>query len=390
MKIKIYIFFLFFFSSKVVQAQQASLVIAYNMMQKGDLDNALKVVESAVQNPETANSAKAWYYKGWILKEQFKKKGGIDPDFSLRRNAVAAFHKSIGFDTKAEFKKDCTKLIHFVCTSLYNEGTDAFNEKKYKSAIVMFEEYVADLSILSPDSVDHSSYFFLGYSCHHEKQEAKAKKYLEKCLALKYEDAIVYDFLAHIYEKEGKDAEAIKTIETGAVKFPNDKAIAISYVNMLMKRQKNKEAIPRIEKAIKLDPKSIDLYLVMGTACERMSVADPVKKADYLDKAKEAYTKVLSLDSNVFMANYNLGIILYNGAVEKINDQSYDIDILALDDVLNQTTVLFKKALPYLERSLRLKPASKNTLIALEGIYVHVNAEEKLAQVREKLAKQQQ
>lgn len=369
------------------KAQNASLTIAYNLMQKGELDNALKVVESAIQNPETANNPKAWYYKGWIHKEIFKKKGGVDTDFNIRRTGVEAFSKSISYDTKGEFKHDCTKLIHFLCTSLYNEGTDYFNEKKYKEAIVSFEEYVNDISKLSVDSTDVSAYFYLGYSFHQEKNEVKAKKYLEKCLILKYEDAIVYDFLAHIYDKEGKTVESLKIIETGANKFPNDKGIAISIVNLMMKQQKNKEAIPRIEKAIKLDPKSIDLYLVMGTACERMSGLEPAKKTDYLDKAKNSYTKVLSMDSTIFMANYNLGIILYNTAVEKINDQSYDIDILALDDVLNQTTTLFKNALPYLERAHRLKPDNKNTLIALEGIYVHVQAEDKLAKIRAKMQK---
>ncbi|SFC64011.1 hypothetical protein SAMN05421780_107199 [Flexibacter flexilis DSM 6793] len=388
MKYKIFTTILIFLTCTTnLQAQNTSLSLAHAFMQKGELDNAMQAVEVAAVHPETANNPKTWYYKGWILKEKFKKQGMKDDNFSIRRTGSEAFAKSISLDTKAEYKSDCAKLIMYLTASLYNEGTDNFNDKKYKEAIPFFDEYIKEVSLLSTDSLDNSAYFYLGYSYYHEKNEAQAKKYLEKCRQLKYPDAVVYDFLGHIYDNEKKSAEALKTLEEGTAKYPKDKPLAITHVNVLMKNQKNKEAVTRIEKALQSDSKNLDLYLVLGTACERASAKDSVQKMMYLEKAQNAYKKALDLDSTNFMANYNYGIISYNKGVDQINNQSYDIDLLDLDKVLNQSTDLFKKALPYLERASRLKPENKNTLMALEGIYVHIQAEDKLAQVRTKLQK---
>ncbi len=108
-------------------------------------------------------------------------------------------------------------------------------------------------------------------------------------------------------------------------------------------------------------------------------------KVEYRELAKSTYNKVLGLDPNNISANYNMGILFYNQAVNLINQSDYDIDIVALDDVQDNSIKLFKESLPFMEKAYSLDPNRKETLLGLSGIYFSLNEKEKSNMFKQKL-----
>jgi hypothetical protein len=105
--------------------------------------------------------------------------------------------------------------------------------------------------------------------------------------------------------------------------------------------------------------------------------SDREGKADYFDKAIEAYIIVLELDSNDYNANYNTGVLFYNKGVNNIKNLDPEAPIPIIVGTQDECVVLFKKALPYMLKAYELNPKRREVLIGLSGIYFSLNEIEK-------------
>ncbi len=119
--------------------------------------------------------------------------------------------------------------------------------------------------------------------------------------------------------------------------------------------------------------KNIDFNLAIASVYTKIFEGDRKGKLEYLNLAKSSYNKVLELDPNNIGANYNMGILYYNQAVNLINQSDYDLDIVALSDIQDNSIKLFKESLPFMEKAYSLDPRRKETLLGLSGIYFSLN-----------------
>lgn len=131
--------------------------------------------------------------------------------------------------------------------------------------------------------------------------------------------------------------------------------------------------------------KEIDFANAIATVYTRIYEGDRKGKIDFLNLAKASYNKALSFDPNNINANYNMGILYYNQAVNLINQSDYDLDIVALNDVQDNSINLFKASLPFMEKAYSLDPNRKETLLGLSGIYFSLNEKEKSNEFKQKL-----
>jgi hypothetical protein len=131
--------------------------------------------------------------------------------------------------------------------------------------------------------------------------------------------------------------------------------------------------------------KEIDFANAIATVYTRIYEGDRKGKADFLNYAKASYNKALSFDPNNINANYNMGILYYNQAVNLINQSDYDLDIVALNDVQDNSINLFKASLPFMEKAYSLDPNKRETLLGLSGIYFSLNEKEKSNEFKQKL-----
>lgn len=133
--------------------------------------------------------------------------------------------------------------------------------------------------------------------------------------------------------------------------------------------------------------REIEFALALGTVYNSIieSSKDSARSQKYVNLAKSLYTKVLSLEPNNITANYNMGILYYNQAVNLIKNEDYDLDLALLDVVQDQSVKLFKASLPFMEKAYSLDPKREDALEGLSGIYFGLNEPEKSNIYRQRL-----
>ncbi|MEI7802142.1 MAG: tetratricopeptide repeat protein, partial [Bacteroidota bacterium] len=100
--------------------------------------------------------------------------------------------------------------------------------------------------------------------------------------------------------------------------------------------------------------------------------------------ARKAYETAIELNPQDFTANYSLGALIYNQAVEKIKEMNNlpSTDQKGYDKLKVESDVLLQKCLPYLEKARTLKGDDLETLNALKELYARLNQMDKLDEVK--------
>ena len=125
---------------------------------------------------------------------------------------------------------------------------------------------------------------------------------------------------------------------------------------------------PLADGTISIEESELRFYLAMGSGYVQVQSRDTLN--DYSEKALTSFEKVLAIDSMNKEANYNIAVIYYNEAVNRILGLDYDdIDLLAFGKFEDETITLFKKSLPYMQRAYQADNRDKNVLEGLAGIH---------------------
>lgn len=147
-----------------------------------------------------------------------------------------------------------------------------------------------------------------------------------------------------------------------------------------------KEYYPLVDtNKVNIQQKDIAFTLAIASLYTRIFESNRKGKPEFLKLAKDAYNKVLEMDPNNISANYGMGILYYNQAVSLINQSDYDLDIVALNDIQDNSISLFKESLPFMEKAYELDPKRRETLLGLSGIYFSLNEFEKSNLYKQKL-----
>jgi TolA-binding protein len=361
-------------------SQVLMLEKAYNHLKDNELDKSLKAVEIACKHESTANDPRAWYLKGFIYKELYR----VHPDSlsDYRETALQAIVRCIYLDKTHALKDDCKAISSFIYTSYFNDAIQHLNEGDYANALSVFNIFTTD----STDAYHAEALYYSGYASLMQGKRTQAYQFFQQALQAGYQDPLIYDQLSQNYLERQLHAEAVATLEEGRSLFPEDERLQISALNLYMTLQKYKEAEGIAENYLKRHSEDIQVMLVAGTIYEKLFQTDTIARDEYFLKRKNIYLAILKQDPENVLANYNMGITLYNQAVSIINmNDVYSMDIMDFDQLIARCTNLFKEALPYVKKANELSPDNINTLKALEGIYYNLNDREKFALVREKL-----
>jgi hypothetical protein len=190
-------------------------------------------------------------------------------------------------------------------------------------------------------------------------------------------------------EQQGPFSEACKNgIKFLASTFYNESGQSFNpadYQQAAILYDKYKNLISSVDSSVNFSEKDIQFNLALGSTYNRMANLDSANAKTFIDKAIQAYQKVLKEDSNNFSANYNLGIIYYNEGVEIVKQMDYGLDLLELTMMQDKLFEIFRMSLPYMKKAYDLNPRRRETLIGLEGIYFSMNDVEKSELFKKKL-----
>ena len=234
---------------------------------------------------------------------------------------------------------------------------------------------------------------------------ANIKKYFNNMIRKRTDINYVYVTLFGIYIAEKDNAQAMKVANNYEKNCKNDyRAYLLSATGYLLDKNVEKGKM-KINTALEMTKDSVNLYPEVLVQCGTLL---DESAGDY-EAAEAKYNESLTLKPNQFAANFGLGKMLYNRAVDKTNAANavdpFDEEKAGLFDKLNEEAKgYYGQSITYLEKSVSFidgltdenakamqRPNLINALVALGNAYARVDklAESKAAKDRvEQLMKQ--
>jgi tetratricopeptide (TPR) repeat protein len=227
--------------------------------------------------------------------------------------------------------------------------------------------------------------YYTGYAAHRIGNIPEAIHYLDLAMQYSYNDPLLYIILSDDYLATNNIKQADNVVMLATEKFNDNKEIEQLRVRYYSQTNNITLLILSLHQAIRTAPKNLDYHLLLSQVYEKLAVNDSVNKRSHLQNAEKSYFQILGINANNITANYSLGIIYYNQAVDIINAQNYNIDFTTLAQIQDECIDLFKKALPFAQKAYELDPTNKNVLEMLSGIHFGLNDLDKSNQFKAEL-----
>jgi tetratricopeptide (TPR) repeat protein len=355
------------------------VVNAYNALQGQELEKASNYIEECMDNEKALSKDKTWRYRGQIYMAigQNEELKANYPD--AIRTAAESFMKAKELDKRGSYEGENDRGLQVVQIMALNEGVTDYNNQLYSAAIDKFA--VSQEIAQHYGKIDTLAIYNTGLS--HEKAGNidKAIENYNRCAELGYNVPDVYLFVANLYKKNNQTEKALEVLSNARESYPREQAIIIEQLNIFLENEQYDKAKENLRLAAEQDPTNEILYFSLGTVSDNLG---------QFDEAEEAYKKALEVNPEYFDANYNLGAMFYNQAVEKVNACN-DIpprEQKKYEACIEESNKIFEQATPYLEKALEVKPDDESTMQSLKNVYARTGADEKYLEMKKMLGEE--
>lgn len=181
----------------------------------------------------------------------------------------------------------------------------------------------------------------------------KGEPFLEKAIQNGYPaEGDAYYFLYYCYFGQNRPDEAMKILEDGLAKFPNNPSIIEGLVTLYnnIEGKDPTEIIPKVEEAIKKEPNNHLLWSGLGGVYEKLNM---------YDKSIGAYLKSVELAPDDFVNNYKLGVAYYNHGnfmADELNKNSMTTSREEYNQAVERVMAEFMKSIAPLEKAHEIRP----------------------------------
>ena len=172
----------------------------------------------------------------------------------------------------------------------------------------------------------------------------------------------------------GDTVRALEIIRQGRDAFPGELSLLLEEAQLYLEKGETEKLLASLQEAVAADPENSNLYFLIGKSYD--DLGDKVA-------AEESYKKAAELNPEFFEAFYNIGAIYVNKAAE-LQSEANDLPLNEVDkynELTEQANKQLEKAVPYLEKSLELKPDDEPTLTALKEAYARLKMNDKLQEL---------
>ena len=367
-----------------VFSQSSQVVSAWNYVKYGQFEEAKTAINQAINDPKTSTWPKTWFYRGSIYL-------AIYNDSSFKKNnpdalpeSIRSFEKSMEVSAggKNEYKVQLQAGLQECALSSFNEGVTPYNEKNYQLAYNSFKQsadvYEYINKTFQTKTVDTLATLYAAHAATKLKKYGEAEVLYQSLLDKGISQPDIYASMGELYVGMGDTAKAIAIISKGTALYPNDKGLMIQELNVYLFSKRFDEAEVKLKEAIEKDPKFVPLYVQLANIYEL--------KKDTAN-ARKTYEQAIAIEPNSFDAQYRLGAMYYNQAVELNNTMNkLDLNQQKQYDLLKvQRDATFRRSLPYLENAHLQDPKDMDTMIALKELYARLNMTEKLDDIKRQI-----
>ncbi|NIR70065.1 tetratricopeptide repeat protein [candidate division KSB1 bacterium] len=320
-------------------------------MQNRDWENAIEQLEIAVENdPENAEAhfllGKAYGHKARYreMKNEFEKSLQLSETFRPQITAERERH----------------------WTDQYNAGIIALDKRDYAKG----EKYFKTAILI--DSSKHEAHKKLAVCFLNSNQLNNALFVYNRLLEKYPNDSELLISVANLYYSQNKFEQTVATLKK-VLKIEPDHRDALANLAITYERLgRMDKAFRAFERAIKANPLDQDLIFLYGV--------HHYKRENYL-KSIQLFQRVLELNPNEFEATSNIGNAYLSMAeslrkkLKKANNGTYTPE--EIQNLKNRIILNYKRAIPYLEKALEIRPKDPDLWRNLGVAYTNTDNREK-------------
>ena len=360
---------------------QKEVVSAYNANKEGDFATAATYIEQAILNPKAKVKNKTWRYRGEIYLNISNDSAlfAAYPDALTR--AKDSYMKAQELDSKGSYDDEIRVGLGQVQVAASNTGIGKYNTGDYGSAGAFFD---LGAEIASAFDATDTMAIYNSALCYEKAGEVDlAVARYRACADIKYQVPNVFLFISNLYRNNGREAEALETLSEARGLYPREQSLIIEELNIYLTNEEFDKAKENLTLAAEQDPTNEILWFSLGSVLDNLGNAE---------EAIDAYKKALDVKSDYFDANYNLGALYFNQAVQGINEandmwkprmtKSESDKQKALEQSAKD---LFETAKPFLEAAHAINEGDLETMRSLRDIYARTGDDDKLLELTAKI-----
>ncbi len=347
-----------------VNAQTLNVQSAMSDLKRGYLNKAKSAIDKACVHPDTKDDAKTWYYAGLIYsqigdqsKNPKSKYKDLDSDWCNKTYNAALRCKEL--DTKGEYS--VRDIFRYVGQEFYNQSIDVFNSGDYQGALKLADEAIKVFNNSGDAEYANESYYIAGYSCQLLNDNDGVKKYYGPLVRknkisedFKPKMVRVYNTMYGIYKEANDTVNVIRTAERYTKVMPEDANAHLLLASAYVWTGNFSKGIELANKAVE-ESKNTSNYPIL--LC---GAAGIYEQAGDFASAEAKYKESADIQPNQIEANYGMGIMIYNRAVDKvqaINKMIESGNLSEEDEVLinklaEESNGFFEQAIPYLKAAV--------------------------------------
>ena len=338
-----------------VSAQSLNVSSAREAQNRGYLDKAKKLIDPACQHEQTKDDAKTWYYAALIYSqiggEQDKARSkykNLDPEWLTKCKDAALRCKDL--DTDKEYAEGNNTILSFVGNEYYKKAVKAFEEQNWDECMNLSEESIKMFMASAKREYANESYMLAGKAAMNAQNNEAVKKYFKPLVRTKTKENLVYATLFRLYKEAADTNEAIKLAQNYVKFCPEDFNANMMMAEAYLLKGNINEGNAEIQKALEktVDKPQIHAQLQAAAGAAYENVKD-------FENAENQYKASLTTLPNQFLANYGLGKMLYNRAVDKLDEANNvpPTDESGLyDNLLNESKEFFRQSIPYFTNAI--------------------------------------
>jgi tetratricopeptide (TPR) repeat protein len=371
-------------------AQKGKVSSAENLANTDKLKEALETIELTVdpsneKSEKTIDWPRTWEVRGDIYQKIYQSedesvKSLVEEPLTV---ALESFKKALELDEKNRIGNSVKIKLTLLINDLTNQAVQGFNNENYELALKSFKQImeINNLDIIkadNPDGIDTVLIFNTALAAYNAEIYDDAITYYKQAANYGYNGARTYNLLANTYQIKKDTLEALKVLQEGFEKYPEDNGVLTSMIQIYLDLDKTDDAMKYLNLAIEQDPSNATFYFARGTLYEKLGDEE---------NAIDSYNSAIEADNKYFDAYYNLGAMYYNKGVKQIEvanavpaneNEKYEAELEKADE-------WFKQALPYMEKCYEIEAEHPMTLESLKNLYYRLKMMDKYNEIVEKI-----
>ena len=338
-----------------VSAQSLNVSSAREAQNRGYLDKAKKLIDAACEHEQTKNDAKTWYYAGLIYSsiggEQDKARSkykDLDPNWLEKSKDAALRCKEL--DTEKEYAEGNNTILSFVGNEYYKKAYAAFGKNDWDGCMALSEESIRIFNECGKREYAAESYLMAGKAAMNAHNNEAVMKYFKPLVRTKTKENLVYRTLFDMYKSTGDTNEALKLAQNYVNSCKDDYNANMMMAEAYLMKGNMEKGNAEIQKALEktVDKPELHASLLAAAGATYEGVNDFVN-------AEQRYKESLQTLPNQFVANFGMGKMFYNRAVDKLTEANNvpPTDETGLYDKLQGECLdLFRQSIPYFNNAI--------------------------------------